>query len=1192
MNARRLLLTRRPAAIAAGLLCAVLLLFAAPRALLAQTPTPIERMLPDAQSATVGETLTTAVTVEDVSHLGAYEVLITYDSALIGVTSATNGPFIGSSGRSVFCPAFVVTTITGTIRQVRFGCVTGGTLPPGPSGGGLLATITWQALAPGEATLDLAPSLSDELGTDIPAIAFDASVSIAGGPGATPTVTNTPCAGTCPTDTPTPTPTATATATATTVISCGSAVPVVCIEPQSAVVGRGTTFDVGVAARQMTGLAGFQFTLTYDPAVVTAVGASPGTFLASTGRTVQCLGPVLAPGSAQFTCITLADVPAPPNGSGILAFVNFTADLEGVTAMGLSAVTLSGLTGNVIAGTTAGGTRTVAPCDGPCPTPTSTPTATPTGTATNTATPTATATACGGPCPTATATHTPTATNTVAPTNTPGSPVPLTLRVTPASQTSTQDAGLFVEVAAEGVVDFGAYEIGITYDESLLTLTSVENGALLGSTGRTVSCPSFSPGLGSVRLGCVTLGNTPAGANGNGVLARFHFTGDAAGVSAINISSPIIAHPNGTTQQVFATVPGSVTIVPCDGPCPTPTATPTAGTPTATPGAGGAVFSMDPASTSAAVNDTITLQVRVANATNVGSYDLLLDYAYDDQGAFEPDVLEFVDFSDGGFLGSTGRPVTCLPPSLDLLSVRFGCVTSGPAPPGPGGAGVLATVRFRVLKQPFSPMVVRVSTSSGGTSDPAGDSQRFTTGAASTITITPPAGMIAAATLLPPNDAGRQHGGWALAARAATPVAGARGFFSAALLLVAMIIVMRSLLWLRLARRGALVAASCAGVSLLLIAGPYGQRASAIAPVEVFASPLSANAFLGGQPAQIEVRVVPIAAPGLGSFQLDATFNATLVSVSAAPGPFLGSTGNATSCTITYPSTSQIRLACAASGNPPAGPTGSGVIAVFAVQPRASLDLRAASNNGILTAVDLSGAIIRATDGVAMPVAGAIDAILAVRALEADVNRDCVVDVADEQLIASHLYLSSTMTGYDGSFNLEPEMADGDIGLQDLQFVLGRSGSTCAAPIAPQLPPAVPPIPDADADAIPDLVDNCPAASNFGQSNGDAANPALNRPGDDAAGDACDDDLDGDGRANTEETALGESPNTYCSVMRADVDADNAVSILDLAALAQHFGRTTPPAPDRYRQDADQFISILDLANVANSFQQSVSACP
>ena len=84
----------------------------------------------------------------------------------------------------------------------------------------------------------------------------------------------------------------------------------------------------------------------------------------------------------------------------------------------------------------------------------------------------------------------------------------------------------------------------------------------------------------------------------------------------------------------------------------------------------------------------------------------------------------------------------------------------------------------------------------------------------------------------------------------------------------------------------------------------------------------------------------------------------------------------------------------------------------------------------------------------------------------------------------------------------------------------------------------------------------------------------------------------GDGYTDGQHVALGKDPNVYCSIMRADVDGDGAVSILDLTRVARYFIQSVPPAPERYNQDGDSAISILDLTRMAQVFIQPVSACP
>jgi hypothetical protein len=91
----------------------------------------------------------------------------------------------------------------------------------------------------------------------------------------------------------------------------------------------------------------------------------------------------------------------------------------------------------------------------------------------------------------------------------------------------------------------------------------------------------------------------------------------------------------------------------------------------------------------------LDVQISVAGVTNLGAYEWQL--------SFDPNVVTFVSATNGGFLGSTHRSVTCwgpiLPPSpgLEPGNVRFGCVTyaPAPAPAGPSGSGLLSTVTFQ-----------------------------------------------------------------------------------------------------------------------------------------------------------------------------------------------------------------------------------------------------------------------------------------------------------------------------------------------------------------------------------------------------------------------------------------------------------------------------------------------------------------
>jgi hypothetical protein len=91
------------------------------------------------------------------------------------------------------------------------------------------------------------------------------------------------------------------------------------------------------------------------------------------------------------------------------------------------------------------------------------------------------------------------------------------------------------------------------------------------------------------------------------------------------------------------------------------------------------------------------------------------------------------------------------------------------------------------------------------------------------------------------------------------------------------------------------------------------------------------------------------------------------------------------------------------------------------------------------------------------------------------------------------------------------------------------------------------------------------------------------------------DDADNDGYTNMLEEIIGGNPGVYCKMMRADLDDDGFVSILDLSRAAQVFGQTVPPAPARYDQGVlprDNSINILDLSMMASVYGKPVSQCP
>lgn len=384
---------------------------------------------------------------------------------------------------------------------------------------------------------------------------------------------------------------------------------------------------------------------------------------------------------------------------------------------------------------------------------------------------------------------------------------------------------------------------------------------------------------------------------------------------------------------------------------------------------------------------------------------------------------------------------------------------------------------------------------------------------------------------------------------------------------------------------GMFVAASNQSVS--------GRADAAASEPDLFLFPASANLFVGEADVTIvqTAGVVP-AGPGLGEFDITYAFDAAAIELSASPGPMLASTGRTVSCIQSRPTTGQLRLACTSSGGAP-GATGSGglVSLTLHLKPGSVMTANGAANQLVVIDTAPATSLLRDTQGAALPLRRTADVLVTVRALEGDVTGDCVVDIFDEQAILGRFGALPGSALYSTSYDVAPSSPDGHINAADQELVTERLGSTCAEPRPAQTPLVVNPD-DADDDEVPTAIDDCPLAYDPDQHNADANNGLSNRPGGDAFGDACDADIDGDGYTNTREGLLGKDPAMYCAIMRADVDGDGVVSILDLSQVAGSYLKTIPPAPERRTQDGDMVISILDLSKMASVFGKPVTLCP
>ncbi len=529
------------------------------------------------------------------------------------------------------------------------------------------------------------------------------------------------------------------------------------IDPPTQHVEIGNQFTVRVMVDDVSDLAAYEFTLQFDPGVVSYVSVANSDFLGSTGRQVFCPPAIRDVGTVRFGCASIGVNPG-ASGSGELAVVTFSGAADGVSPLDLIMISLSDPLSNDIPAFPQNGSVSVgAGTPGPTPTP-ATPTPTPTPG------PVVSCGAADG--------------HTVA-------------CIQPVGQVVPRGSNFSVDVVVDNVTNLGAYQFSLQFDPVIMEYVSAVNSPFLGSTGRAVNCDPPSLMGDSVRLICRTLGSSPPGADGDGLLATVTFLAIREGVGPLTLSDLVLTDIQANTLPTDAPLPGSVVVVPAPtptpgpsptptitptptntppptptftvGPSPTPTPTPTitptptpsptptyGPTPTYTPTPGPVMVRVVPASQEASVGIPFTVDVVIENVVNLGAYELVL--------GFDPAVIQYLSAQPGPFLGSTGREVDCLSPEASGSSVRLVCLTLRSEPAGPSGSGVLATFTFLpvdvgqsditieglILTTPLAKVITAGSAGGSVTTSPAptpAPTSTHTPGPSPTPTVTPTPGL-------------------------------------------------------------------------------------------------------------------------------------------------------------------------------------------------------------------------------------------------------------------------------------------------------------------------------------------------------------------------------------------------------------------------------------------------------------------
>lgn len=92
------------------------------------------------------------VVVKNVTNLGGFEIIVSFDPNVLRATSISKTDFLGSTGREVQCPDPTVED-----AAVRLLCVSLRAQPAGPDGDGPIATIGFETKSTGSTDISISP---------------------------------------------------------------------------------------------------------------------------------------------------------------------------------------------------------------------------------------------------------------------------------------------------------------------------------------------------------------------------------------------------------------------------------------------------------------------------------------------------------------------------------------------------------------------------------------------------------------------------------------------------------------------------------------------------------------------------------------------------------------------------------------------------------------------------------------------------------------------------------------------------------------------------------------------------------------------------------------------------------------------------------------------------------------------------
>jgi hypothetical protein len=160
----------------------------------AQAQTPVMKIVPADQTVDISNgNFSVDVVIEGVSDLGSFEFELIIDPEVVRLVGVTAGPFLGSTGRQLRCPAPTYSQPAAGMPAdtLKFACATG-TGIQGAAGSGTLATVTLAPRKAGTSILNLIAwqgdtGISDTMGAPIDVTSSGGQVTVVGsGPEPTP----------------------------------------------------------------------------------------------------------------------------------------------------------------------------------------------------------------------------------------------------------------------------------------------------------------------------------------------------------------------------------------------------------------------------------------------------------------------------------------------------------------------------------------------------------------------------------------------------------------------------------------------------------------------------------------------------------------------------------------------------------------------------------------------------------------------------------------------------------------------------------------------------------------------------------------------------------------------------------------------------------------------------------------------